>query len=1702
MKLIKSAGIIVLFLSTFVAHSQPQEPYWNKQTQLIPWRMVPVVQVQQIADLDKDGDPDVIIALLNDSIPVLFIDDDDDMKWSDQQGDTDNDCLLLDRNRDGIFAGPWDFSVDWCDSNNDGKADIQLIVNNGGSKLRNYWDWSADYMWFFDDDDDGIMHYIDWNRLTIQAWEHSGHANFYKDYQGNSTFLKMHASSFRINDLRYNWENPFIFYDDNKDGFTDWAIRLVDTPVFRDKEDVTARGFKDIDTAYDVQFTKKIDYAALTWDLDRDNGAGNEFDFDMSILFKGKGFSYEQDKYTLKNWKGLSQADTFLFDARWRKLDHLFFPNREVAYSSVFRKGDWQETRLVFDEDDDCNRWERVEFYDPKDLFKSGTENGGLDHNKQADVAGDRGEFDMDNSGKGQLYIGNWDGKIHLYGAEWGAWRIDQLAYAFQGFGGNYERWGRERLQRGLAVFPTVYYKDVNANGFIDFVAYDLNGDQIFEDSISFMQLGIDDIASLRNTANFKYADFQKLFEAAATKSWQQGQLALKAAKASGIDTYWYNFYTNPKSLHQRYEFGYWLSFYLYQDLRHQAKLKGDLRRTNLLDKAYYSGNWELLLSGTTSLTNPATVLSMLNESTVAEQHPRLFFNKTDIKRVKDLFQANDSLINIGYRQIIKEANTILKEPLFTYALDEAKLRVPTVHLFASQLPNLVMAYLLTEDTSYAYRAYTQLEKMAAYPDWGADRHFLDAGIGAFNIALAYDGLYEYLGPSRRAILEQAVLKHVLQPGLVQLKKNVWWSTAHHNWNGICNGGIIMAALAMYETDPSLMAELVSLAANRLPNYISSFEPDGQSEEGLMYWSYGLMYTTIAFESMQRVLGTNFGLDQYPGFKKTGWFPAYVSGPVTSLNIGDDPLKNSRSRSFFWFAHHYGDTSLAKWQSALCVETQTMSWMDMFYYNPLMISANQGPAFALDSYTRGIDVMAAQSGTAKDATYVAIHGGRNNANHGHLDAGSFDIQSKGEVWAYGNLGRDDYTYPGYFSKQTVPSYKDKDTAQSIAGRWHFYRLRAEGKNCLIINPDTRPDQDEQGEAKLVQRISTTQEAQYTLELTSCYNRDVDFYFRTVQLNRSTESIVIKDSLRTKGTSRLWWQLHTKAKIKLGPDGRSATLHLHGKTMRATILKGGKGFFAELPATYLPGQQFPLTKNSPNQDFRKLVFETGDFTEGVIEILLEPVTGNENVTLTSNNNPETRITKLAQFRLATVFQDSMVFQQAKPSIIWGWATPGTRVDVISTWGQRASTVSGEQGKWELSLVVPTAKKGDYTAHSLVAISNQDSIRLHNVLIGEVWFCSGQSNMEMTMQALPPWHKGVNNYAIEIKQANYPAIRLFKVTRETSALLRDTVNADWRTCTPSTVASFSGVAYYFARQLQQELDIPVGMVTASFGGASCQAFIQQEILMQDSLLRARYWQPHLANPEEKQPHLRPSLIYNAIIHPLLPFSIKGILWYQGESNAGDIQWYDYLNTALINSWRSSFNQGELPFYFIQMTPFAWKKNNPAENGYAKFREAQSRVLKVAGTGMVCTMDVGDPEDIHPTNKKPVGERLAYLALRNTYQKKVLASGPLFKGWTLQDDKVVVEFEQSSLGTGLATSDGQSPKHFMLAGADSIFYMATASIEKNKIVLQNSAVKAPVAVRYAFTNAVITNLQNKEGWPAFPFRTDRWMKETLILNKDGNE
>ncbi len=503
-------------------------------------------------DLDNDNDPDVLRTFINDSIPCQWIDDDDDMKNGDKQGDLDNDCLMIDRNKDGKYGDELDLIVDWNDTNEDGKADMQVLADNAKRTDRG---WTpGHFMLSLDTDNDEIMNYIDWKTLQIEAWEHIGQCNFFQDYSGKSMLIKIHTSSFNVEDLRYNWENPFLFYDPDKDGLTEMAIRLVDAPTI------------DLSKKYPVSLSKQITDVRMSFDLDNDNGVGNEFDFDLSLKFTGKGFNYSNAVHKFKNMRGLAAADSFFYDARWRQMDELIYIDHKNAYQKVMKEGDWQQCWLVFDEDDDCQRWERVEFYDPKDYWKIGPLKGGIDNNPQSDVAGDRGEWDMDNSGKGKLYIGKFDGRIHLYGAETGVWRIDQNARYYQGWQG--WRGGADTIPHNdiytePTSAPLVKYTDTDGNGFFDLIEYDLNGDKVFEETVSLKKLGISDICEIIETADMKYGDYQKLFTKVTNTMWQNSQKSLKDTRKLGIQTDWYSNFYKPKSLHEKYHAGFWIRFLL-----------------------------------------------------------------------------------------------------------------------------------------------------------------------------------------------------------------------------------------------------------------------------------------------------------------------------------------------------------------------------------------------------------------------------------------------------------------------------------------------------------------------------------------------------------------------------------------------------------------------------------------------------------------------------------------------------------------------------------------------------------------------------------------------------------------------------------------------------------------------------------------------------------------------------------------------------------------------------------------------------------------------------------------------------------------------------------------------------------------------------------------------------------------------------------
>ncbi|MDR1502886.1 MAG: hypothetical protein LBT43_10575 [Prevotella sp.] len=581
----KNITILLFLLISFPLYSQKGNDYWNNKLQIVSFRIPPppVGYQPKHGDLNGDGKPDIIYSVTRDSIPIAWIDDDADMAWTDLEGDTKNDCLLIDHNRDGIYGGQGDLIIDWVDTDNDGKADMQIVVEYPEIRTGEVWP-NGHYMIVMDLDHDNIFNYINWNTMKIQSWDKSGISDFYTDYSGQTAFMKIHASTYNMRDLRLNWENPFLYYDKDDDGLSEMAIRILDSTK---SVDVSAPA----NSYVNQQVSGVVDWVSIAIDMDNDNGPANEFDFDMTIGFMGEGFNYMDQKHKINNLRGLSEADKLFMDPRWRQLDELIYPDHDSAWDLIFKRGKWNRVNFVWDEDGDCKRWERVEFYEPLDPFKTGWKGGGVDNHKQSDASGDRGEWDLDNSGGGKLYVSKFDGRIHLYGAEWGCWRIDQNTDFYQGW---------DRLWFGLdknpEKFATVKYTDKDNNGFFDLIEYNMDGDKQFETVIDLKELGIDDRCELIDIAAFEYNDFVKLMRQTSENIWTNALKVCEIAEKNSINTTWYAKLKQVSSIEEKYQKGYWLQYYLYKDMEYQFLRNQDEESLKKLNKAYFSGDWASLV--------------------------------------------------------------------------------------------------------------------------------------------------------------------------------------------------------------------------------------------------------------------------------------------------------------------------------------------------------------------------------------------------------------------------------------------------------------------------------------------------------------------------------------------------------------------------------------------------------------------------------------------------------------------------------------------------------------------------------------------------------------------------------------------------------------------------------------------------------------------------------------------------------------------------------------------------------------------------------------------------------------------------------------------------------------------------------------------------------------------------------------------------
>ncbi len=504
---------------------------------------------------------------------------------------------------------------------------------------------------------------------------------------------------------------------------------------------------------------------------------------------------------------------------------------------------------------------------------------------------------------------------------------------------------------------------------------------------------------------------------------------------------------------------------------------------------------------------------------------------------------------------------------------------------------------------------------------------------------------------------------------------------------------------------------------------------------------------------------------------------------------------------------------------------------------------------------------------------------------------------------------------------------------------------------------------------------------------------------------------------------------------------------------------------------------------------------------------------------------------AGFVPASVFTDNMVLQRDRPVPVWGTADPKEKVTVEFA-GQSKTIETDANGKWRTTLDSLAASKEprDLTLRG----SGTNAVVLTNVLVGEVWLCSGQSNMEWTVS------KSADYDAVKA-DANQPLIRHFKVPRRDRPFPEEKIDAKWAVCTPETVGEFTAAGYFFARELERELGVPVGLLNVSYGGTRIEPWATPDALMDSSDL------PELAARVRKASHLtaegktnyasylrdlekwlprareavdngsifpvppdepwvagneqQPTRLYHGMVAPLVPYGIRGVLWYQGEGNTGDAAKYADKMEVLVEGWRELWSDPQMPFYYVQLAGFQMSDASKPEmgDGWARLREQQLKALSIPHTGMASAIDIGEAVDVHPKNKQDVGRRLARWALAGSYGKDVVPSGPLYKSHRAGEGKIVVEFEHADSGLFIGKKDGlnepvPSPDGKLpwisIAGADRQFRWAEVFADGPRLVVWNKEVPEPVAVRYAFTqNPEGAKLYNKEGLPASPFRTDDW-------------
>ncbi len=582
---------------------------------------------------------------------------------------------------------------------------------------------------------------------------------------------------------------------------------------------------------------------------------------------------------------------------------------------------------------------------------------------------------------------------------------------------------------------------------------------------------------------------------------------------------------------------------------------------------------------GDSSVPTPEQILARLKPG-----HPRLLVAPGEWARLRRRLQE-DATLRDWHARLRERGRRLLEEPPSRYEIPDGVRLLSVSRRVVDRVYTLALLYHLEGDAAYAQRAGRELEAAATFPDWNP-RHFLDTAEMTHAFAIGYDWLFDFWNPEQRAARVRAVVEKGLRPGLEIYRRGSGWPRARHNWNQVCNGGLGVGALAVAEVEPAVAGEVLAGALRSIPLAMREYGPDGAWAEGPGYWRYATQYNVLFLAALESALGTDFGLGALPGFADAGLFPIHITGPLDrTFNYADGGDSPIRAPELFWLSRRFQRPEYAHPQ----LKRAGGAPLDLLWFDPGTVTAAANAAAALprDKYFRGAEVVTLRSGWGdREALFVGFKAGDNKANHSHLDLGSFVLDARGERWAV-DLGADDYNLPGYFGGR----------------RWTYYRLRAEGHNTLVLNPDAEPDQDPGAAAPIVKFESRPGRAGAVADLSAAYAKHAQSVRRGIALLDGRQ-VLVQDELRAGTPAEVWWFLHTPAEITLGEDGRLATLTREGKRLHAEVLEPATARFTVMDAHPLPSSPRP-EKQNPNVGLRKLALHLPNATELRLVVRLVP-----------------------------------------------------------------------------------------------------------------------------------------------------------------------------------------------------------------------------------------------------------------------------------------------------------------------------------------------------------------------------------------------------------------------------------------------------------------------------------------------------------------